>query len=119
MRISYITLLGQKHPLCYSLSAYEQIGEVFGGTDAAQERIFAGDIKAICSLLRILMAAGRRYCAAVGEELPPEIKCDVADVIDVSDPESVISIFAAISAGEQREVDTVETKNATPTREET
>lgn len=116
MKISYIELLGQKHPLCYSLSAHEEITEAFGDSEKMRGRINDGDLKAVETLLEILMRAGRRYCTAVGEELPPEIKCRIADVIDMTDPESVRSVFAAISNGSAREVDTASAeKNAVPT----
>lgn len=121
MKISYIELLGEKHPLCYSLSAYEEINDTFGSSEAMTEQLKYNDFSAVDKILGIFLRAGRRYCEAAGEKLPKEITCRIADVIDMRDPDAIGAIFGAIANGGKREVDTLEaaSKNADPTPAET
>lgn len=115
MKRTYINLLGEKHPLCFSLSATEELCDVFGDLDAMKECLFNGTtgekLKATIKVLDILLRAGRRYCETVGEPLPPAIKGSVADLIDGTDAEAVSAIFSAITGDADREVE-AQPKNA-------
>lgn len=110
MRISHITLLGTEFPLCFSLSAAEEIEEKLGSLSDLGEVIVTNgspNVKAVDTMLMILMEAGQRYCKAAGIECPPPLPCRPADVIDLSDPAAVNAIFAAVSNGKEREVEAV------------
>ena len=120
MKVSYIELLGEKHPLCFSLSATEEIVEEFGGTEQMTDAITGGDVltklRAVDKVLDVLLRAGRRYCAAAGLEMPEKpLGCRPADVMDVSDPSAVQAIFSTISSDSARTI-TAAPKNAEPTR---
>lgn len=119
MRVSYIELLGAKHPMCFSLTAATELDEAFGGLDAMSEQIQSGGLAAravaINKTLEILMRAGRIYASASGMELPDPISCRPADLIDVTDGSAVRAIFSAISGDMEREVETVE-KNGEATQ---
>ena len=122
MRTTYIELLGEKHPLCFSLSAIEEICDEFGSVEEMQNILFndedtSGRLRAIGKLLNILIKAGRRYFNLIGEPLPKEIKGNVADLIDISDPDAVTKVFEAIASDSEREVEAQPTKNADPTQE--
>lgn len=119
MRVSYVELLGEKHPLCFSLAASEELSEKFGGLEKMQNALESGDItrlaKAVDVVLSCLMKAGRIYVKAMGGELPNELPCRPADLIDVTDGEAVKAIFTAISADTSREVE-AKGKNARATQ---
>lgn len=121
MKISYIELLGKQYPLCFSLSAAEKLSEQFGDLNKLQETLASGDTgevaKAADVLLSVLMEAGRVYCTIAGIEQPEPLPCRPSDLIDVSDPTALTSIFLAISAGNEREVEAV-SKNAEATQSE-
>ena len=120
MKRTYIELLGERHPLCFSLSAVEEITDAFGGmegmTEALKNGTQAEKLKAAVKVLDILIRAGRRYCAAAGEELPPPIRGEISDIIDATDPASISAIFAAINADGKREIE-AKSKNADPTQD--
>ncbi len=119
MKVTYIELLGEKHPLCFSLAAQEALEETFGGLDAMSEEFASGEsrriISAVDKALQILMKAGRVYLSARGEELPAPLPCRPADLIGAGEKEKIKTIFQAIAADTEREVE-VEIKNgeATP-----
>lgn len=119
MRVSYIELLGARHPLCFSLAAVDAIEDAFGSMEAMSEELGSGQIgriaRAADTVLSILLKAGRIYCSACGEELPLALPCRPADVIDVADNDTIKTIFQALKGDSRREVET-ETKNvpATP-----
>ena len=119
MRITYIELAGNKHPLCFSLSATEEICDAFGDTDKMADAITSGNvaekIKAVDKVLTILLAAGRRYCQEVGMELPPAIKGRPADVIDITSSSAVEAIFDTLKTDTERTV-TAQSKNGEPTQ---
>lgn len=121
MRVNYITLKGEKHPLCFSLSAVEAIIEAFGSLDAMTEAIRGDDVlaklRATNKTLEIMMDAGRHYCAEMGIDMPPAIKCRPGDLIDITDGEAVRAIFSTISADNERTVE-AKSKNADATPEE-
>ena len=115
MKKGYVKILGEAHPLCFSLSAVEEICERFGSVDAMSDALTNGSqletLKAASDVLDILIRAGRRYAKQVGEPLPPEIKCSVADVIDATDSNAISAIFSVMSDDTEREVE-VKGKNA-------
>ena len=108
MRISYIELLGNKYPLCFSLSATEKLIEEFGSLEEMQNALSSNSIKAINATLDVLMEAGRRYCEVAHIDCPAPLPCRPADLIDLSDPSAVSAIFSAMSGGNEREVEVAE-----------
>lgn len=118
MKVSYIELLNKRYPLCFSLAASEKISDEFGGFEEMQQQLSGKDTgklaKAIDKVLMILMDAGQTYCKMAGIECPPPLECRPADLIDISDPESIRAIFSAISTSNEREVE-VASKNAEAT----
>lgn len=119
MRLSYIELLGEKHPMCFSLAASEELSEAFGGIENMQKAVGAKDIgtvaKAVDTILTALLKAGRIYTAAIGDPLPKELPCRPADLIDVTDKDAITAMFSAISDGAAREVE-AKPKNADATQ---
>lgn len=119
MQITYIELLGEKHPLCFSLSAAEALDEEFGGLENLDKEISSKDVgriaKATNSMLEILLKAGRIYVAACGEELPKELPCRPADVIDVREKHILADVLAAIKGDTKREVE-ADSKNTEATQ---
>lgn len=111
MRVSFVTLGGEKRPVCFSLSAIEDIEERFGSLDAMREALTAGKVAAINAVLEIMLRAGRAYCEAMGENVPPPLKCRPGDLIDVTDTDIVHDIFAAMTSDSTRAVE-VRSKNA-------
>lgn len=119
MKISYIELLGKRHPMCFSLTAAAEMDEAFGGLEGLAERLRSGGLTeraaAINKALEILMRAGRTYASVSGTELPDPIPCAPADLIDVTDGAAVQAIFSTISSNTEREVE-VEAKNGEATQ---
>ena len=110
MKLSYVQLGGEKHPVCFSLSAIEAIEDEFGSLDTMRDELSKGSIRAINSVLEIMMNAGRAYCVGMGMDCPPKLKCRPADLIDITDNDVVKDIFAAISGDSERTVE-VRSKN--------
>lgn len=119
MKRSYIELLGEKHPLCFSMSAVEEIAEEFGDVDAMSSVLTSGKqsdkIRAASKVLDILLRAGRRYCLAMGEDLPPALPCSVADILDPTDTAGIQAIFDTMRQDTAQEVE-AKSKNASPTQ---
>lgn len=111
MKVTYIELLGKQHPMCFSLTAAQEMDEAFGGLEALSERLTAGGIgqvaKAVNTALAILLKAGRTYASLSGIEVPDPLPCAPADLIDVTDGEAIRAIFSAISGNTDREVETI------------
>ncbi len=118
MHVTYIELLGERHPLCFSLAAVEAMEAAFGSLEGMSAELNCGQLgriaKAADTALAILLKAGRIYCSASGQELPQALPCRPADVIDVTDKETISAIFRAMSGDSRREVE-AETKNAPAT----
>lgn len=119
MRITYVELLGEQYPLCFSLAASEKLSEIFGSLDNITKELDKGDVasqvKVVDAVLSVLMEAGQTYCKMAHIDCPPPLTCRPADVIDISDPSAVSAIFAAITSGNKREVE-AETKNVEATQ---
>lgn len=100
--------------MCFSLSAIEEICDTFGSVEAMQTAIDSDNtavkLSSVGKLLNILVRAGRRYGKLIGMELPKEIKGNVADLIDVMDPDAISKIFEAITNDSEREIE-VRSKN--------
>lgn len=111
MKLSYIQLGGEKHPVCFSLSAIEAIEDEFGSLDKMRDGLTKGSIKAINTVLEIMLNAGRAYCIGMGIELPEKMKCRPSDLIDVTDTDIVKDIFSVINDDSERTVE-VRSKNA-------
>lgn len=105
MKISYIELAGARHPVCFSLSAIEEIEDRFGGLDEMRKELTGGKVKAINAVLEIMMDAGRAYCKAMGMDLPDKLPCRPGDLIDVRDEAVVQQIFGAMSGDTGRTVE--------------
>ena len=110
MKLSYVQLGGEKHPVCFSLSAIEAIEESFGSLDGMRDALTAGNVKAINTVLEIMINAGREYCDGMGLECPPKLKCRPAALIDFSDGDIVKEIFSVFSNDSERTVE-VQSKN--------
>ena len=109
MKVKYIELAGQKYPMCFSLTASEELDEYFGGLDKMADVLNSNSVGKISSaankILEVLMKAGRIYVKMSGGEVPPELECKPGDLIDVSDPETIDAIFSTITHDTQREVE--------------
>lgn len=121
MKVTYIELLGQKHPLCFSLAAAEALREKFGSLGKMNEALTSSDEKesanAIdCSLL-VMLKAGRTYLSAIGEKLPPPVPCLPSEVLHASEKINALeAIYAAVVNDTAREVEIeVDEKNAQAT----
>ena len=116
--MQYIDLAGQKYPLRMSLRAMKQITERFGGMDKVGEAIsdsanMSAAIDVLNDLLKILMQAGRNYAVLTGEEVPPDLPCDPADILGPTDMAVILAkITATMTNDTAREVETVP-KNGT------
>jgi len=75
MKVTYIELLGERHPLCFSLAASEALDESFGGLDRMTQALSSGSLsqtaKAVDTVLQILMKAGRGYFGGGAPPSPP------------------------------------------------
>ena len=121
-RVQYIELLDKKYPLCFSSSAGEDIEREFGNVKKFAEVLGDEDGKPFTALnraLEILMDAGRRYCNVAGLECPEPLPCRPADVLMLSDPETmkatIAVIFATLTGGSERTVEAqIKNPEATP-----
>lgn len=111
MRVSYVLLGGEKRPVCFSLSAVEELEDKYGSLDAMREELVKGSVKAINTVLEIMLRAGQNYCEAMGMDCPAPLKCRPGDLIDVSDSSVVNDIFSAMSADSERTVEVKQGKN--------
>lgn len=121
MKVTYIELAGNRHPLCFSLAVSEKLDEAFGGLENMQEELDSRQIsrisRAVDVVLTALMEAGRVYLTACGEEaaLPPRLTCRPVDLLDVRDNSVIKTVMTAIKGDSGREVEIV-TKNGGATQ---
>ncbi len=107
MKVNYVQLGdGEKRPVCFSLSAIEELEEEFGSLDAMRQGLVEGSVKAINRVLEIMLRAGNTYCAAMGMDCPPPLKCRPSDLLDSGDTAIVHDIFAVIRNDTERGVET-------------
>lgn len=119
MRVTYIELLGERHPLCFSLSAAEALAAKFGSLGEMNKALTSKDpiesVDAIDYVLRIMLKAGRTYLSAKGENLPPSVPCPPSELLHAKEKTTAMSaIYAAIINDSEREVE-IEPKNAPAT----
>lgn len=121
MRVTYLELLGQKHPMCFSVTASAELDRAFGGLENMAGRFLDGglaqQVEAINTALKVLLKAGRVYASAAGLDVPPPLPCEPGDLMDVTDGNAVNTIFSAISGSAEREVE-IESKNGGATRDQ-
>lgn len=114
MRINYIELLGEKYPMVFSSKAGEMLVEEFGSLDNLKDIMTSDNpFKAANTILKILTECGRKYCEVMKIDCPPPLPCEPADIIDMSDPNALTTIFKTIAIGNEREVEVVEKNGVT------
>ena len=113
MELQYIELLGEKQPMCFSMTAAQNLTRKFGSIEEMGEQLMNDDVSirrdAINDALTELICAGRTYARAKGDPLPPELPCAVADVIDPETVPYVIKILSVLKRDSAREVEIGET----------
>lgn len=121
MERQYIELLGEKHPLCFSMSAAQRLTERFGSLDEMGAQLGSEDASirrdAINDALEELMQAGRVYAKALGEPLPPQLPCKPADVLPPQTAPVLALILRTMRGDSQRDVEaegSVKNVEATP-----
>lgn len=111
-----IELAGRRYPIRMSLMAAKRLTEQYGSLDAISniaERPLNEQVDMINSILKVMMDAGRAYCRISGEDCPPELECEPAELIDTTAAETVKTIVAAMSGDTARTVETApDPKNA-------
>lgn len=109
MKVHYIELLGEKHPLCFSLAASEAIGERFGSMKAMYEALGSKNLQelagAVDGALSILMHEGRIYASALGKELPQPLPASPAHFIALGDTEPTKKILDVIRDNSARTIE--------------
>lgn len=121
MKLHYIELLGERHPLCFSMSAAQNLADKFGSIEEMGNQLICDDVStrraAINDALGELLRAGRAYAKAKGDDLPKELACAVADVIGPDTIQPITLILSVLRGDSAREITTEDTgKNgeATP-----
>lgn len=111
MDVNYIELGGEKRPICFSLSAIEDIQKEFGGLENMGSGLSSNNISAVDKVLGILFDAGRRYCEGVGIDCPAPLKCRPADLMDAQEAAQIVhKIYEAMQKDSSRDVE-VASKN--------
>lgn len=109
MNIKTIELLGEQHPLCFSMTAAQNLTERFGSIQAMGEQLMSDDVsirrEAINDALTELLRAGRVYAKAKGDALPREITCKLADIMPPDTAAPVALIISVLTADTKREVE--------------
>lgn len=111
MKISYVELAGTNHPVCFSLSAIEDIEDEFGSLEGMKTALTSGKVKAINRVLEIILRAGRAYCDGIGEDCPPPLRCRPGDLIGARDTEIITEILRAMRDDSDRAVEVKPGKN--------
>ena len=111
MKISYVELAGTRHPVCFSLSAIEDIEDEFGSLEGMKAALTSGKVKAINRVLEIILWAGRAYCEGIGEDCPPQLRGRPGDLIGAGDTEIITEIFRAMRDDSDRAVEAKAGKN--------
>lgn len=114
MKMHYVEMLGERHPLCLSFTAAAALDERFGGLENMTDAMMSGSVskraEALDVVLTEMMRAGRVYAAAMGEQLPKPIPCKPSDLLSAQDGSALAAVFAAVRANTHREVKTAEGK---------
>lgn len=102
----------EKRPVCFSVSAIEEIQKEFGDLNNMGKGLTKQDLGVIDRVLTILLNAGERYCKGMGIDCPPPLKCRPADLLDAHEAADIVhEIFKAIQNDSERSVEVV-SKNA-------
>ena len=117
MKLHYIELLGEKHPLCFSMTAARNLTEQFGSIEEMGAQLMSNDVNtrrsAVNDCLKELLKAGRIYARAKGDPVPRELTCEVADLVGPETVPLVALILNVIRKDSVREVEIEDTgKNA-------
>ncbi len=120
MNLKTIELLGEQHPLCFSMTAAQNLTRHFGSMEEFGEQLMHEDATirrdAVCDGLTELLKAGRIYAKAMGEPLPKELPCAVADILRPETAPLVALIVAVVQGDARREVEIEDNgKNAVAT----
>ncbi len=109
MNLKTIELLGEQHPLCFSMTAAQNLTRHFGSMEQFGEQLMHEDATirrdAVCDALTELLKAGRKYATAVGDPLPKEIPCKVSDILRPETAPLVALIVAVMQGDARREVE--------------
>lgn len=101
MRMAYIELFEEKHPLCFSLAVYEELTDEYGSIDnvftAIRDKDRKTALRAVNKVLRTMMKAGRIHAAYYSEPLPPEFPEKLYDAIGIFHLAAVNAITKAIT----------------------
>lgn len=117
MKENKIIILGKEYPLCFNAKAEEQIKDLFSTEDDEIDTSKIG-IKDVDSLLKILMDSGRLYYKITERECPAPLPCDPSDVMDTNElGEALRVIIDTMTGDREREVETVDEKNAVAAQE--
>lgn len=117
MRLHYLELLGQKHPMCFSAAAAEALDEHFSGLDKLVSALTGRQVgirtRALDKVLSELLRAGRTYACAMGEDVPPPLPCRPAELVGAADTEVILAVLETIREDSDRRVRTQGNAEAT------
>ena len=109
MELRHIELLGEKHPLCFSMSAAQNLTRHFGSMEEMGEQILNEDVSvrraAVVDVLTEMIRAGRVYAKAMGYDVPRQIPCDIADIIEPDTVPLVGLILSVLRRDSSRDVE--------------
>ena len=121
-RLEYIELIGKNYPMCFTPAVVETLESEFGNLNEITNGL-SGEgkqMKTFNSMLDLLIDAGIRYAKIAGIDCPDPLPCRAADLIDMTDPETVQELMQlitrTISAGSSRTVE-AKSKNLTAAQE--
>lgn len=125
MKVNYLTLGGQQHPVCFSLGAGEELVEKFGvDLHELPDKLFGGttaeQLRAMDVMLTVLLKYGRQYAQYAGESVPEPLPCRPIDLIGIDEIGGMKStIFGLIGKDAETSVELEDNgKNAEPTQGE-
>jgi len=122
-RVEYLTLAGKKYPMAFTMSAIERVEEEFGSVENMSEALqyseetgFSPLIQSIETVFSILLDAAKAHAACLGEEIPPDLPCRIADFMSIADAQALIG--EVIQNGSRREVEAAPSKKEEATAED-
>ena len=109
MELRHIELLGEKHPLCFSMSAAQNLTRHFGSMEEMGEQIMNDDVSvrraAVVDVLSEMIRAGRVYAKAMGYDVPKPIPCDIADILEPDTVPLVGLILSVLRRDSSRDIE--------------
>ena len=109
MELRYIELLGEKHPLCFSMSAAQNLTRHFGSMEEMGEQIMNEDVSvrraAVVDVIAEMIRSGRVYAKAMGYDVPNPIPCDIADILEPDTVPLVGLILSVLRRDSSRDVE--------------